>query len=78
MRRIIAADDPRRAAAQVREAMRGGAEIVLQNTRLTAQERAAQLAAIDSFPPAGEPAEISLPAILHPRPWCPLRGTGAI
>ena len=39
-------------------ALAAGAEIVLQNTRLTEVERAAQLASIATTPPAGEPATI--------------------
>lgn len=39
-------------------ALDAGAEIVLQNTRLTEAERAAQLSSIERVPPAGEPATI--------------------
>jgi O-succinylbenzoic acid--CoA ligase len=39
-------------------AMSAGAEIVLQNTRLTAAERAGQRASIEKVPPAGEAATI--------------------
>lgn len=39
-------------------ALAAGAEIVLQNTRLTQAERAAQLASIERTPPAGEPATL--------------------
>jgi len=38
--------------------MSAGAEIVLQNTRLTDAERAAQLASIEKVPPAGEAATV--------------------
>ncbi len=59
MKRIAAAlDNSPELLALIREAMRNDAEIVLQNTRLTPSERAAQLAAITAIPPAGEAATI--------------------
>jgi O-succinylbenzoic acid--CoA ligase len=59
VKRIVAAgSNTPETVAMVREAMRTGAEIVLQNTRLTAAERAAEIDSIAAVPPAGEAATI--------------------
>jgi O-succinylbenzoic acid--CoA ligase len=54
----VAQDSSPQLLSLVFGAMDCGAEIVLQNTRLTGAERAAQLASIDRDPAAGEPATI--------------------
>ena len=57
--RIVLSEDPSpRFLGRVFGALDAGAEIVLQNTRLTQAERAAQLASIEEIPPAGEPATL--------------------
>jgi O-succinylbenzoic acid--CoA ligase len=54
----LASDNSPDLLARILGAMAGGAEVVLQNTRLTEAERAAQLDSIAAFPPAGAPATI--------------------
>ena len=54
----LASDNSPDLLARILGAMEGGAEVVLQNTRLTEAERAAQLDSIAAFPPAGAPATI--------------------
>jgi O-succinylbenzoic acid--CoA ligase len=55
---VLAEENSPRALGRVLGALASGAEIVLQNTRLTDSERAAQLASIAQVEPAGEPATI--------------------
>ena len=55
---ILARDNSRELVAQILAALDAGAEVVLQNTRLTEAERRAQVESIAAIPPAGEPAAI--------------------
>ena len=55
---VLAEEASPRFLGRVFGGLRGGAEIVLQNTRLTPAERAAQLASIEAVPHAGEPATL--------------------
>ena len=57
-RTVLAEEASPRFLGRVFGALQAGAEIVLQNTRLTGTERAAQLASIAQVPPAGEPATL--------------------
>ncbi|TMA20674.1 MAG: 2-succinylbenzoate--CoA ligase [Deltaproteobacteria bacterium] len=54
----VAQENSPELVALVLGALHGGSEIVLQNARLTAAERAAQLRSIETTVPAGEPATI--------------------
>ncbi|MFN2547187.1 MAG: AMP-binding protein [Myxococcales bacterium] len=54
----VAQENSPELVALVLGALESGAEIVLQNTRVTNLERALQLASIESIPPAGEAATI--------------------
>ena len=54
----VAQENSPELVALVLGALHGGSEIVLQNARLTAAERAAQLRSIEATVPAGEPATI--------------------
>ncbi len=57
--RVFAAgENTPRTAALLLGALERGSELVLQNTRLTAAERAAQVLSVAAIPPAGEPAVI--------------------
>lgn len=57
--RIVLAQPPSpHLLGRILGALHAGAEVVLQNTRLTEAERAAQLASIAAIPPAGEPATL--------------------
>ncbi len=55
---VLAEEASPRFLGRVFGALRAGAEIVLQNTRLTEAERAAQLASIAAVPPGDEPATL--------------------
>ena len=54
----VAQDNSPELVALVLGALENGAEIVLQNTRVTNLERALQIDSIERIPPAGEPAAI--------------------
>ncbi|MGZ6143025.1 MAG: AMP-binding protein, partial [Myxococcales bacterium] len=54
----VAEESSPRLVGRILGALRAGAEIVLQNTRLTQAERDAQLRSIEAIPTAGEPATI--------------------
>lgn len=57
-RLVLAQDNSPELLAAVFGGLHAGAEVVLQNTRLTEAERSAQLASIAAIPPADEPATI--------------------